>query len=168
MRDVGNVAADWWKQRARERGGGERHRRWSGAANGRCIRSGVVIHTPPLWISDVARNSRPFPAVMPKARVRFHPHLQAVRSVACDQLRMPIAVEIDGGDIAQRLWTADDLGGPGCGEPDAHDSRIRRIERDMVTMPVAVEVRDDGTPGCVRARRKQEDAQAGQMQSAAQ
>jgi hypothetical protein len=168
VRHIWHIAADRGKQGPPAGAGRERHRNRLGAADGRRVRSGVGVYTTPLRMTDIARSSAPFPAVMPKARVRLHPDLQAVRPVARDELRMPIPIEIDGGNVAERLRTADDLRGPGCREPDADDSRIRRIERDVIAASVAVKVRDNAPPGCVRSWGKQERAQEGQGHSAAQ
>ena len=111
--------------------------------------------------------SRGGPRAMPvrnEAARRLRPYLKAKCAIAGDQFGAMIAVQVDGGDVAQRLRAADDVRAARRGQPDANDPRLVRVERDAIAAPVGVEVGKQPSTARVRPRREHHETQAKEKQ----
>jgi hypothetical protein len=145
---------------------GDRHRRRhrSGGVYGQRSIAAIIVNAAAIGTGEIAR-CRSLPVIGAKAGARLRPDVESGGSGCCDQFGAAITVQIDGSDSTQRLRAANDVDGFRGGEPDADDERLVGVETDAIAVSVAVEVRKDGCPVGVRARRTEQRAQTGTPES---
>jgi len=99
--------------------------------------SSAPVTTP---AANLAAERPTVPGIGDEAGGSFRPHLQSVRTTGGNQFGPAVAVEIDDGDVAQRLRASNDVCAARCRQPDPDDPGLTRVERDTVAAPIRVEV----------------------------